>query len=202
LKHFLVERARTSRRYIKLTDPPYSISDLNILEFSEEGLELQEVINWLKAGLDVGVISESGMPGIADPGSNITILAHQNNLKVCSLVGPSSIFLALSSSGLNGQNFCFHGYLPIKENELKKKVNLIEQRVYKNKETQIFIETPYRNNRLFNSLLKNLKDQTLLCVAVDLTSNTEFVKTMSIASWKKKPIITIEKVPAIFLIGI
>ena len=201
LKHFLVERARTSRRYIKLTNPPYAISDLTILEFTDEGHELNEVIQLLKSGNSIGVISESGMPGIADPGSKIVLLAHKHNLQVRALVGPSSIFLALSSSGLNGQNFCFNGYLPIKENELIKSINQIEQRAYKNKETQIFIETPYRNNRLFSNLLKNLKDQTLLCIALDLTSSNEFVKTMSIANWKKESW-KFEKAPAIFLIGI
>jgi len=201
LKHFLVERARTSRRYIKLTNPPYAISDLTILEFTDEGHELNEVIQLLKSGNSIGVISESGMPGIADPGSKIVLLAHKHNLQVRALVGPSSIFLALSSSGLNGQNFCFNGYLPIKENELIKSINQIEQRAYKNKETQIFIETPYRNNRLFSNLLKNLKDQTLLCIALDLTSSNEFVKPMSIANWKKESW-KFEKAPAIFLIGI
>lgn len=202
LKYFIVERARTARRFIKLTKPPYAISDLEIVEFSNDINSGEELaIKWLKSGFNVGVISESGMPGIADPGQTIVRLAHQNHIAVESLVGPSSINLALSASGLNGQDFAFKGYLPIKDNELKIHLRSMEKNILKNHQTQIFIETPYRNNRLIKIILSSLSKKLLFCIASDLTGSSEFVKTQSIGDWKRN-VPQLDKVPTIFLLGI
>ncbi len=201
LRCFVVERARTTRRFIKLTEPPYSISDLEILELDKEGSEhIPELMKLFKTGQSIGLMSESGMPAIADPGSEVVAIAHKLNYNVKPLVGPSSIFLALAASGLNGQNFCFCGYLPIKDGELKSKLREIENRILNKNQTIIFIETPYRNKRIFEALLKFLSGNIKLCVAADLTGKVEKIKTHSIADWKSKKI-ELEKVPTIFLVG-
>jgi len=201
-KYFIVERARTARRFIKLTKPPYQINELNIVEFDKESKDAEnQAIQWLKMGFNVGVISESGAPGIADPGNSIVSLAHANDIKVSGLVGPSSINLALSASGLNGQNFAFIGYLPIKDNELRAKLKMLEKQILKEGQSQVFIETPYRNNRLIKNILQHVSPNILLCIASDLTGPTEFIKTKRISAWKKN-VPQLEKVPSIFLLGI
>ena len=199
--HFVVERSRTARRFIKTTNPPYEISSLLIVEIDQnESDYINRALNWLKQGYNVGVISESGMPGIADPGSEFVTKAHSKGFKVKPLVGPSSIFLSLAASGLNGQNFCFNGYLPIKENELKSKLKQLESLVLKTKQTQIFIETPYRNDRMLKFLVKNLNANIKLCVAKDITGAEESIITQSVSDWKKLDF-HIGKIPTIFLIG-
>lgn len=201
-KHYIVERARTARRFIKQTHPPYEISELEIIEFSKENQDSEsQVIAWLKSGISVGVISESGMPGIADPGQTMSLLAHQNDITVESLVGPSSLSLALCASGLNGQNFAFKGYLPIKENELKASLKAIQSTILKTKQTQLFIETPYRNNRLIKAILNSMNSELLFCIAMDITGESEFIKTKTIGEWKES-IPEIGKAPCIFLLGI
>jgi 16S rRNA (cytidine1402-2'-O)-methyltransferase len=150
-------------------------------------------------GKSVGLLSEAGTPCIADPGASVVKIAHELGMKIIPLVGPNSIILSLMASGFNGQNFTFHGYLPIDKNELAKKLKTIEQSAYKADQTQIFIETPYRNNQLFTSILKICSPQTLLCVATDLTLTTETVNTFSISEWKKKKP-DFHKKPTIFLI--
>lgn len=201
LDYFIVERARTARRFIKTTEPKKSIQDLTFIEFDDDDNSPEkQVISWLQSGKSVGVISESGMPGIADPGQSIALLAHRSGFKVKSLIGPSSVSLALSASGLNGQNFSFHGYLPIKELELKKKLKELESLIHKTKQTQIFIETPYRNNRMFKAIIKSLSNETFLCVASDLTGASEYVKTERIQYWKSNPV-DLKKLPTIFLLG-
>lgn len=201
LDNFIVERARTARRFIKTTNPVKSIQELSFIEFDEKTNKAElQAIAWLESGISVGVISESGMPGIADPGHSIVLMAHKKGFRVKSLVGPSSVSLALSASGLNGQNFTFHGYLPIKDMELNKKLKAIESQIRKNRQTQIFIETPYRNSRMIKTLLKVLSNDTLLCIASDLTGENEFVQTRSIKDWKiNTP--EIKKIPTIFLLG-
>lgn len=197
----MVERARTTRRFIKLTDPPYVISDLEILELDKEGTQhLPELEKLFQQGKSIGLMSESGMPAIADPGSEIVAMAHKMNYQVKPLVGPSSIFLALAASGLNGQNFNFCGYLPIKEGELKSKLREIENKILKEKQTIIFIETPYRNKRIFESLIRFLSGNIKLCVAADITGAKESISTKSISQWKSNVVI-LEKVPTIFLLG-
>lgn len=160
-----------------------------------------EVISLFKKGYDVGVISESGVPAVADPGFDIVRSAHEHSYSVKPLVGPSSIILALSASGLNGNSFTFHGYLPIKEVELKAKLRSIESRVNKEQQTQIFIETPYRNNRIVRAILKHIQNtQISLCIAMDITGDKELIRTKTIHHWKQS-FEDLPKLPAIFLLG-
>jgi len=161
---------------------------------------IEEIQALISAKISFGLISESGMPAIADPGAKIVALAHKFGYKVKPLVGPSSIFLALAASGMNGQNFSFNGYLPIKDGELAKSLKDLEKKVMQQKQTQIFIETPYRNNRLVKAILKQLNPQTSLCIAIDITGNQEYITTKTIREWKKKAPV-LEKTPTIFLLG-
>lgn len=146
----------------------------------------------------MAVLSESGCPGIADPGAIAVKFAHANNIKVVPMVGPSSILLALMGSGLNGQQFAFHGYLPVKEKELSDKIATLEKESLAKKQTQIFIETPYRNNQLFSKLLKHLSPSTFLCVGLDLTGSNESIMTKAVSDWKSDPV-SFPKSPAVFL---
>lgn len=157
--------------------------------------------SWMADGHNVGVISESGMPSIADPGSEIIKYAHQNNYKVKPLSGPSSIFLALAASGMNGQNFCFRGYLPIKDAQLKKELNSLISIIKKTRQSQVFIETPYRNDRLFKFIKSTVDRKLMLCIAKDITGDFELIKTKSIADWKSDKEFSIGKYPCIFILG-
>lgn len=204
LDHFVVERARTTRRYIKSTGHPKTIDSLNIFELDKEQPESQELFSFLKqlkTGQSIGVISEAGCPGIADPGAIIVHWAHQNNIKVVPLVGPSSIFLALMGSGMNGQGFCFHGYLPAKTNEMSKALKRVESLSISTRQTQIFMEAPYRNKNIFEQALKALSTQTKLCIACDINTSQEYIKTMTIDQWKKQNAPDLHKRPCIFLLG-
>jgi 16S rRNA (cytidine1402-2'-O)-methyltransferase len=200
IKHYIVERARTARRFISRTSPPHPISDIEVIEIDEQGDNIRQCISWLKSGYDVGVMSESGMPGIADPGQKVVAAAHKEGIKVIPLVGPNSIMLALSASGMSGQNFAFNGYLPIKENELRPVLKQLENQILKRKQTQIFIETPYRNDRLLNNLINQLNPNIKLCIAKDITGVEEIILTKTIDQWKKEKI-SIGKWPTIFIIG-
>jgi len=153
----------------------------------------------LMTGKDVGLMSEAGCPGVADPGAEVVAEAHKRGIKVVPLSGPNSILLALMASGFNGQSFTFHGYIPIDKVERGKRIKELEQLAEKNRQTQIFIETPFRNNHLFDDILKNTAAQTLLCVACNLTAEDEFVKTQTIGQWKQEKI-DLHKKPTIFLI--
>lgn len=150
-------------------------------------------------GVSVGVISEAGCPGIADPGAEVVKTAHDKNLEVVPLVGPSSILLALMASGMNGQSFAFNGYLPIDKNDRKQALKFFEKRAKEEKQSQLFIETPYRNDKLVEEVLQVLQSDTLLCIACDLTLPTQYIKTMSVAAWKKHKV-SLHKRPAIFII--
>ena len=202
LKHFIAERARTARRFIKSTKPPYAISDLNIIEIDNDNIDyLQTLDIWFKQDIPIGLISESGMPSVADPGSLVVKKAHEKNIPVSPLVGPSSILLALAASGLNGQSFTFHGYLPIKSNDLKKKIGFIESQVLKYNQTQIFIETPYRNDRMLDSLKDCLSPNTRLCIARDITGPNEMIVSKPISKYRADRNLKIGKEPCIFIIG-
>lgn len=201
LKFYIAERARTARRFLKLCELPFSIQEIEIIEMDKRDPSIgqDEVLRWLQEGYDVGVISESGMPGVADPGRDFAKLAHQNNFEVVPLTGPSSILLALSASGMNGQNFCFQGYLPIKDHELKNKFKELQKNIAKG-QTQIFIETPYRNGRMFEQILKNFDSNTFLCLAIDITGENQLIKTNQIKNWKNsKP--NFDKIPTVFLLS-
>ena len=201
IKHFIVEDIRTTRRFLKKIDSTINIDELTFYELNEhtDKKELTEFIKPLIEGFDMGIISEAGCPGIADPGADVVRLAHEKNIKVIPLVGPSSILLSLMASGMNGQNFAFLGYLPVKPLERIKSIKDIEKRSGIEKQTQIFIETPYRNMKLFEDLIANLSDQTRLCIAADLTLESEFIRTQTVAAWKNR-VPDLNKRPAIFLI--
>lgn len=201
IQYIITERARTTRRFIKKLIPTRVISDINILEIDKHDPNsiIPEFKSWIKAGHNIGIMSESGIPCVADPGNILVTMAHQLDLRVVPLTGPSSIILALSGSGLNGQQFSFHGYLPVKEPAIQKKLNLILQKA-KLGETQIFIETPFRNQRMFDMLIKTVPEQIKLCVAMDLTGKEEFIKTKTIKAWRQNRI-KLSKLPCIYLLG-
>ena len=204
-KVFFVENERTTRRYFKRLWKEMVIDDYEWVNMSDTNpersrTELSDIFkNHLKRNKIVGIVSEAGCPGVADPGQALVDIAHQLNVEVKPLVGPNSILLALMASGMNGQQFQFHGYLPIDSQLRVEAVKEIEAESAKKKCTQIFIETPYRNNQLIEALLKSCKTSTKLCIAVDLTGKAEWIKTKTIADWQKeKP--DIHKRPAIFLL--
>jgi 16S rRNA (cytidine1402-2'-O)-methyltransferase len=201
LDYLLVENIRTTRRFIsslKLGKPIESYR----FEVADKSLDLElarELMNPINIGKDAGIISEAGCPGIADPGSLLVKLAHDHDIKVVPLAGPSSIFMALMASGFNGQKFTFHGYLPIDKQSRAQQIKLIEKYALSSDETHIFMETPYRNNQVMKDLLKYCQSSTRLCIAKSLTGKNEWVKTKNIGEWKKT-IPDLHKEPCIFLI--
>jgi 16S rRNA (cytidine1402-2'-O)-methyltransferase len=201
-RYFIVENIRTARRFMKQVDHDIEIDDLTFFELNKHtpSSEIPSFLNPLGKGEDIAVISEAGCPGVADPGAEIVKLAHQKRMEVVPLTGPSSIILSLMASGLNGQNFAFNGYLPVKSSERCKAVKIIENKAKIEQQTQIFIETPYRNNQLIKDLLKMCSSATLLCIAANLTGENEFIATRPIGEWKKG-VPDLHKQPAIFLIG-
>ncbi|MDA8686149.1 SAM-dependent methyltransferase [Robiginitalea sp.] len=201
LNYFIVEHERSARRFIKKLAPRKSQDGLNLFVLNKftEPESLPLFIEPCFKGNSVGILSEAGCPGIADPGASVVKLAHENDIKVIPLVGPSSILLALMASGMNGQSFAFHGYLPIEPTLRKKKIRELERQSTELGQTQLFIETPFRNQKLFSELLQNLRKHTRICIAVDITLKTEFIKTLTVAQWQDvKP--DLHKRPAIFLI--
>lgn len=197
----MFENEKAGRKFIKKITPTKSQDSLKLNLINKFTLK-EELNSFLKPifnGFNIGLISDAGCPGVADPGSDIIKIAHQSNIKVVPLVGPSSILLAIMSSGLNGQNFAFNGYLPIDKDDKKSKIKELERLSFQKNQSQIFIETPYRNNKMFEDLLKNLSDSTNLCIACDLTLKNEFVRTLSVNEWGKNKI-NIDKKPAIFII--
>jgi 16S rRNA (cytidine1402-2'-O)-methyltransferase len=202
LKHFVVEQPKTTRQFLSALKPEHPIQSLHFATLNEhtESRELEGLLTPLLAGEDVGIVSEAGCPGIADPGADLVNLAHRRGIRVVPLVGPSSILLALMASGLNGQCFAFHGYLPIAETDRNKTIAALEAESAKRKQTQMFIETPYRNEKLFAALLARCRPQTLLCVACDITLPSEQIQTRSIAQWKTMPPPQLNKRPSLFLL--
>jgi 16S rRNA (cytidine1402-2'-O)-methyltransferase len=194
-----VENERTSRRYLKTLAKEIVIDNYEWFTMAVDDDTVKAFRKKIKEGKTIGIISEAGCPGIADPGQQLVAIAHEMNVEVKPLVGPNSILLALMASGMNGQQFKFNGYLPIKDPERHKAIKELESESSKKNCTQIFIETPYRNNQLMDALLHICQPSTKICLAVDLTSEKEFIKTRSVAEWKKdKP--DIHKRPAIFLL--
>lgn len=199
---FIVEQVRTARRFLKAIKHPMPIDEMEFFELNKHS-NLDVISGYLAPllnGKNIGLLSEAGTPCIADPGAMIVELAHKKNITVVPLVGPNSIILALMSSGFNGQHFVFHGYLPINSNQRNKKIKELEAAVYRMEQTQIFIETPYRNTKMLESLVKVLKPDTKICVAADLTLATEFIKTLPAGSWRKEKQ-NFNKRPVVFLIG-
>jgi len=201
LKHFVVEQPKTARHFLSALKPEHPIQSLHFASLNEhtDPKELVGLLAPLLAGEDVGIISEAGCPGIADPGADLVLLAHSYGIRVVPLVGPSSILLALMASGLNGQCFAFHGYLPIEEVARNKTIATLEAESAKRRQTQMFIETPYRNDKLFSALLAHCRPRTLLCVATDITLPFEMILTRSIEQWKSQPAPPLNKRPSIFL---
>jgi len=194
---FFVENERTARRFLKKTWKEMIIDNYEWFVIGDDARSVFK--QKIKEGKNIGIISEAGCPGVADPGQTLIEIAHEMNGNIKPLVGPNSILLALMASGMNGQQFQFVGYLPINEHERTKAIKELETGSQKKKCTQIFIETPYRNNQLIESVLKNCKPATRFCIAVDLTGRSEWIKTKNIAEWKKEKT-DIHKRPAIFLL--
>lgn len=203
IKNFIVENRRSAIRFLKLADSSIDIDSLEFLELNEHS-DLARISNYLdpllKKKLPMGIISEAGCPAVADPGAAVVEMAQKKNLKVVPLSGPSSMIMAVMASGLNGQSFAFNGYLPVKPNERAAKIRQLENRAWNEKQTQLFIEAPYRNLKMLESILNSCRNETLICVAAGLTTEQEFIKTLSVAEWKKSNEPPINKVPAIFLI--
>lgn len=201
LQYFVVEQPKTTRHFLSALKPERPIQTLHFSSLNEhtDAGELAGMLTPLLTGQDVGIISEAGCPGIADPGADLVNLAHRKGIRVIPLVGPSSILLALMASGLNGQCFAFHGYLPIEDAERKAAIMALEAESIRRKQTQMFIETPYRNEKLFGALLAHCRPQTQLCVATDITLPGEQIRTCSIAQWKLQPPPPLNKRPSLFL---
>ncbi len=201
IKHFIVEDIRSARRFLKKVDSAIDIDSLSFYPLNKH-TSAEAISGYLKPlenGMSMGVISEAGCPAVADPGADVVAIAQRKGLRVIPLVGPSSIILSIMGSGFNGQSFAFHGYLPIEPSERIKTLKLLEQRIYTENQTQLFIETPYRNHKMLDDILKTCRPQTKLCIAANLTCENEYLKTRSIKDWKGK-LPELSKIPCIFLL--
>lgn len=202
LRYFIVENAKSARAELKRLGirPPIREIVLRELPRNLRQADLDALLAPLIAGDSAGLMSEAGAPAVADPGALLVRAAHANNIHVAPLVGPSSLFLALMASGLNGQNFAFHGYLPVREPERSKRIMELERESHREGCTQMFIETPYRNASLFSAFLASCRPDTLLCVATELTTQRECIATMPVSAWRANPPPSIEKKPTVFLL--
>jgi len=204
LKYFIAERAKTARAFLKTTDPPFAIKDIFVEELNKhDQYSISETAQqWLTDQKDIGLLSEAGCPCIADPGFELVNQARSKGYNIKPLVGPSSILLALMASGMNGQQFTFHGYLPIDLNKLKQKLRQIDNNLSKSGASHIFIETPYRNEKMIEILLKQLKPDLRLCIALDLTGKQEKIEVMTLKEWKSQyKKMKLHKIPGVFVIG-
>lgn len=210
-KHFVVEEVRTARRFLKHAGYEHSIDDTTFYTLNEHTREdlgnalssvLESYLSPIEAGLNVGLLSEAGLPCVADPGKLLTSVAQQKGIEIVPLVGPSSLMLALMASGFNGQNFAFVGYLPIDRGERAKSIAKLEQRVWKEHQTQIFIEAPYRNNQMLEALCETCHGETRICVACDLTLDSQLIVSHSVNEWKKlRKELNLHKRNTVFLLG-
>lgn len=207
VKYFIAESAKNAKRALKkmffTCNFEVNVDDFEFFELNEH-TNLREIYDYLEPmeqGNSMGVLSDAGCPCVADPGNAVVEMAHKKGFRVVPLVGPSSILMALMASGFSGQNFSFNGYLPQKEAERNQKIKLLEKKCQKENQTQIFIEAPYRNLKIFDAILKICSSETKLCIAAGITTSKEFIKTATITSWKKMPQPPIEKIPTIFLLG-
>lgn len=203
LDTFIVERAKTARHFIKAVAPDVNLPSLTMFELNEHQQKEAEAafVTIAKANKSIGLLSEAGCPGVADPGASIVALAHKHNVEVIPLVGPSSILLALMASGMNGQSFTFHGYLGAKATNLGQDLKRLEQQAQKLQQTQLFIETPYRNKNVFETAMQQLLPNTKLGIAMDITLPTQYIYVTTVANWKKTKVPELHKRPAVFLIG-
>lgn len=200
---WVVEKGKTARRFIKSAQTTIPLQEMQFFELNRR-TNLVDIESFLSPALlknkDIGVLSEAGCPGVADPGAQLVQLAHQKGIEVVPLVGPSSILLALMASGMNGQRFAFHGYIPIKSPQLQKTLIQLEKESKQKQQTQLFIETPYRNTALVETVLKTLEPNTHFCIATDLTLATEYIQTKTIAQWRKTKLPDLHKRPTLFLL--
>jgi 16S rRNA (cytidine1402-2'-O)-methyltransferase len=203
LDHFIVEDLRSARRYLKKAGVEKAIDDLSFYLLNEhtEDQDMEELLLVLTTGNDAGMLSEAGVPAVADPGSGLVALAHRHNIRVVPLAGPSSILMALMAAGMNGQSFRFHGYLPVKKPQRLNSLRRIEKTALDTGETQIFMETPYRNMNLLEDIVGTCRDNTLLCIAADISLATESIKTKTVREWKGQ-LPDIHKRPAVFLLSV
>lgn len=202
IKHFIVEDVRSARRFLKKVDREIDIDTLSFYSLNKHTSpeDISGYLNPLAEGHSMGVISEAGCPAVADPGADVVAIAQRRNLKVVPLVGPSSIILSVMASGFNGQSFAFHGYLPIEPNERSKRLKELEGRIYSEHQTQLFIETPYRNHKMLDDILKACRPQTKLCIAANITCEGEYIKTRTVKEWKGTALPDLSKIPCIFLL--
>jgi 16S rRNA (cytidine1402-2'-O)-methyltransferase len=200
LRRFVVEHPKSARQFLKVLGLPLQELEFEILDEHSKAADLERLTQWLESGGDVGLLSEAGCPGIADPGAALVSHAHRVGMQVVPLVGPSSIVLALMGSGLNGQRFTFNGYLPQAAAERDARIRELEERSRRLDQTEIFIEAPYRNDQLFNALVTTCQSGTLLCVATDLTALSEDIQTRPIGEWRRPPAPQLHKRPTVFLL--
>lgn len=202
LRNFIVEDVRSARRFLRMIDPEFPIDECSfmILDKYTTSEDIRKMLLSLSEGSDTGLMSEAGIPGVADPGSNLVLQAHSVGYRVIPLSGPSSIFLALMSSGLNGQNFAFNGYLPINKIERIREIKRLETQARKG-QSQIFMETPYRNMKLLEDIATTVGHDIYLCIAANISHQDEFILTQPVSAWKKEGFPDIDRKPAIFIIG-
>ena len=203
IRYFIVENIRSARRFLRQTDREFPIDESTFCEMGKHSDEklYSSYLQPLREGKPVGVISEAGCPAVADPGADIVSIAQREGLRVIPLVGPNSMIMAVMSSGLGGQSFAFNGYLPVEPADRAKRLKMLETRAWTEGQTQLFIETPYRNQKMFQSLIAALRPQTRLCIAAGITTKEEYIRTLRISEWKSTTLPDLSKVPAIFLIN-
>lgn len=203
IKYFIVENIRSARRFLKKTEKSLDIDELTFFELNRHTDKkiIGTFLEPLKQKKSIGIISEAGCPCIADPGSDVVSIAQEKGYKVIPLVGPSSIIMSLMASGFNGQNFCFNGYLPVDNQQRVKALRKLESKIQNENQTQIFIETPYRNHKMIETLIAHLNPKTKLCIASAITCSEEYIKTKTIDQWKKEKLPDLAKIPCIFVLG-
>ena len=203
IRHFIVENVRSARRFLRLVDHEFPIDDSTFYEMGKHAQtdQFASYLKPLQQGFPVGVISEAGCPAVADPGAEVVAMAQHKGFRVIPLVGPSSMIMAVMASGLNGQSFAFNGYFPVDEADRAKKLKALESRAWNESQTQLLIETPYRNRKMFDTILRTLRPQTRLCVAAGITTSDEYIRTHTVQEWKRIQLPDLSKIPAIFLIG-
>lgn len=202
IRHFIVEEIRTARRFLRRVDREFPIDDCTFYEMGKHADEgrYTSYLQPISDGHPVGVISEAGCPAVADPGADIVCIAQRRGIRVVPLVGPNSMIMAVMASGLNGQSFAFNGYLPIDDGERAQRLKSLEQRAQRERQTQLFIETPYRNRKMFDTLTRTLNPKTRLCIAAGITTQEEWIHTHTIGEWRILSLPDLSKVPAIFLV--
>jgi len=203
IRHFIVEELRTARRFLRAMDRTFPIDDCTFYDMGKhaDASRYADYLRPIAQGLPVGIISEAGCPAVADPGADIVLLAQKRGLRVVPLVGPSSMILAVMASGLGGQSFAFNGYLPVQDGDRAKRLKQLESRAWSEHQTQLFIETPYRNRKMFDTLCASLRPDTRMCIAAGITTDAEWIRTLTIREWKHTQLPDLSRVPAIFLIG-